>query len=375
MNGTRSRRGSNARQFERVIDLSGVTPLIPPPVSVSEALAQSNVSSETIREDLIRHRLAADYRLTERNLVLVNDIDTALSGIAARTAGPLVLFSPSATTHALTPASCHRDVIEVWRGPGRDGMISLEAASDLPHEGLAVIASPGDPLGNLLAANDAVRLARSCAWLVIDERYAEFAGQSLLNVASEFSNVIVLRSFQARLGVTEANAGWIAGSPRARDLLAGVAGPLSAGIAGAMVASYSSGASGRMLLALVRDERSRLFRALRKLSYLQPLPSWGPFVTARVEVGDRDQLLALLGSKGIRVHAPQEPGLERYIRIGIGLRSSMEHLRQSLLDIAPEMLGAQLTSGGRDPYRLTLRSEEFGQPEVGQIEERGKRSA
>ena len=130
-----------------------------------------------------------------------------------------------------------------------------------------------------------------------------------------------------------------------------------------------------MLLALIRDERSRLYRALRKLSYLQPLPSWGPFVAARVEVGDRDQLLALLGARGIRVHAPQEPGLERYIRIGIGMRSSMEYLRQSLLDIAPEMLGAQLASGRRDPYRLTLRSEEISQADVRQVEERGKRSA
>jgi histidinol-phosphate aminotransferase len=342
---------------------------------VSEALAQTGVSSDAIREDLLRHRLASDYRLSERNLVLVSDVDTALGEIAARTAGPLILFPPSATTPALESASSHRNVIEIGRGPGRDGMISLDAASDLPHDGLAVIASPGDPLGNLLAANDAVRLARSCTWLVIDERYAEYAGQSLLNVASEFSNVIVLRSFQARIGVTEANAGWIAGSPRARDLLAGVATPLAPGVAGAVVASYSSGAPGRMLLALVRDERSRLYRALRKLSYLQPLPSWGPFVAARVEVGDRDQLLALLSSKGIRVHAPQEPGLERYIRIGIGMRSSMEHLRQSLLDIAPEMLGAQLASGRCDPYRLTLRSEELGQSEVRQVEERGKRSA
>lgn len=375
MNRTRSRGGSNARQFERVIDLSGGTPLIPPPVGVTEALAQSDASGNAIREDLIRHRLAADYRLTERNLVLVSDVDTALGEIAARTDGPLILFSPSATTHALKSASSHRNVIEVGRGPGRDGMISLDTASDLPHDGMAVIASPGDPLGNLLAANDAVRLARSCAWLIIDERYAEYAGQSLLNVASEFSNVIVLRSFQARLGVTEATTGWVAGSTRARDLLSGISTPMSPGIAEALLASYASGPSGRMLLALIRDERSRLYRALRKLSFLQPLPSWGPFVAARVEVGDRDQLLALLGAKGIRVHAPQEPGLERYIRIGIGLRSSMEYLRLSLLDIAPEMLGAQLASGRRDPYRLTLRSEEFGQPDVRQVEERGKRSA
>jgi histidinol-phosphate aminotransferase len=266
-------------------------------------------------------------------------------------------------------------VVRVARGSSRDGAISLDSASDLPHDGVAVIASPGDPLANVLSANDAVRLARSCAWLVIDERYADYAGQSLLSVASEFSNVIVLRSFQARLGATDANAGWAVGSPRARDLLANVSAPLPPGIAQAVLAAGNDKAASRMLLSLVRDERSRLYRALRKLSYLQPLPSWGPFIAARVEVGRRDTLVSLLCARGIQVYAPQEPGLERYIRVGIGTRSAMETLRRALLEIAPEMLGARLAGSGRDPDRLTLSGEEFRQPEFRQVKQRGQRSA
>ncbi len=363
------------QQFEDVADLSGVIPAIAPPVAVSEALAQPVAGSQELDEALVRQRLATDCRLTERNLVLVQDIDAALAGIAAQTPGPLVVFPPSATYCSLGSALEHREVVEIARGFSRDGMISLESASDLPHDALAVIASPGDPLGNVLSANDAVRLARSCKWVVIDERYADYAGQSLLNVASEFPNVIVLRSFQAKLGATDSHAGWAAGSPRARDLLAAVSSALPPGIAQGVLAANSSKTASRMLVSLVRDERSRLFRALRKLSYLQPLPSWGPFVAVRVDVGDRDMLLDLLCSRGIQVHAPQERGLERYLRIGIGTRSTMEFLRRTLLDVAPEMLGAQLASSSCDPYRLTLRGEEFSQPEFRQVEERGQRSA
>jgi histidinol-phosphate/aromatic aminotransferase/cobyric acid decarboxylase-like protein len=313
--------------------------------------------------------------LAERNLVLFGDVDAAIAGIVAQTAGPLILFPPAPTYGFVGPSLQSREVFDVARGFGRDGMISLESASDLPQDGLAIIASPGDPLGNVLSANDAVRLARSCEWLVIDERFADYAGQSLLNVASEFPNVIVLRSFQAKLGATDANAGWAVGSPRARDLLAAVSSPLPPGIARAVLATGTGKTSSRMLLSLVRDERSRLYRTLRKLSYLQPLPSWGPFVAARVEVGQRETLLALLGARGIRVHAPQEPGLERYIRVGIGTRGAMERLRRTLLDIAPEMLGGQLAGSGCDPYRLALRGEELSQSEFRQIEERRKRSA
>jgi histidinol-phosphate aminotransferase len=375
MQRSRLRTAAPAPQTDRLIDLSGVVPAIAPPVAVSEALAQTPEGSGDLYETLVRHRLATEYRLSERNLVLVRDLDAAVAGIAAETTGPLVLFPPAATYGSLGAALQQRQVVDVGRGFSRDGAITLESASDLPHDGVAIIASPGDPLGNVLSANDAVRLARSCAWVVIDERYADYAGQSLLSVASEFSNVIVLRSFQARLGVTNANAGWAAGSPRARHLLGGVSSDLPPDIAHAVLAASNDKAASRMLLSLVRDERSRLYRALRKLSYLQPLPSWGPFVVARVEVGNRDTLLSLLCARGIQVYAPQEPGLERYIRIGIGTRSTMEYLRRTLLEIAPEMLGAQLAGSGCDPDRLTLRGEEFSQPEFRQIKQRGQRSA
>lgn len=371
MHRSQPRTASRAQHDEGVIDLSGVVPTIAPPVAVSEALAQTSDGSDRLHETLIRHRLATEYRLSERNLVLVKDLDAAVAGSAAQTTGPVVRFPPTATSALLAPALEHRQVVELARGFSRDGAVALESATDLPHDGVAIIASPGDALGNVLSANDAVRLARSCAWLIIDERYADYAGQSLLNVASEFPNVIVLRSFQSRLGQTEANPGWAVGSPRSRELLAAISCHLPSGIAQAVLAASSDKAASRMLLSMVRDERSRLYRALRKLSYLQPLPGWGPFVAARVEVGDRETLLALLRERGILVHVPQEPGLERFVRFGIGTRGTMEYLRRTLLDIAPEMLGGQLASGGCDAYRLTLRGEEFGQPEFRQVEERG----
>lgn len=372
---TSSRTTFHMQQNEEVIDLSGVVPAIAPPVAVSEALGQEQHGGEDLYETLLRHRLATEYRLSERNLVLLRDLDAVVAEIVAQLAGPLVLFPPTGMNRPLTAALEKRQVVEIARGFSRDGAITLETACDLPHDGIAVVASPGDPLANLLSANDAVRLARSCKWLVVDERYAEYAGQSLLSVASEFSNVIVLRSFQARLGATDANAGWAIGSPRARDVLANVSSALPPGIAQAVLAAGCDKPASRMVLSLVREERSRLYRALRKLSYMQPLPSWGPFVAARVDVGSRDALLALLYAKGIRIHAPQDPGLERYVRIGIGTRSAMEYLRRTLLEIAPEILGAQLASSGCDSDCLTLGGEEFGQSKFRQVKQRRQRSA
>lgn len=361
-------------QSSMLIDLAGVVPAVAPSPAVCEALLQPPEDGTQCGAEL-RQRLALEYRLNERNVVLIADLDSVAGRIAEQTTGPLVLFPPATTDLSIAQLSTSRAILRLGRGFGRDGMITLDAACDLPHDGVAMISSPADPLANLLTANDAVRLARSCRWLIIDERYADYAGQSLLGLASEFPNVIVLRSFQARLGASAVRAGWATGSTRAQDVLTAIAAELPPAIGHAALTALGDTASGRTLLSFVRDERSRLFRSLRKLSYLQPLPSWGPFVTARVEVGERDTLVTLLAARGIRIHAPRDPGLERYLRIGIGLRRDMESLRCTLLDIAPIMLNAQLPSGGSDAYRLTLSGEELSQPQVRQVQERRQRSA
>jgi histidinol-phosphate/aromatic aminotransferase/cobyric acid decarboxylase-like protein len=92
-------------------------------------------------------------------------------------------------------------------------------------------------------------------------------------------------------------------------------------------------------LRLLREERSRLYRTLRKLSFLDPLPSWGPFLAARVAIGGREAIVTGLSERGIHVYAPEQVGLEGYIRFGIGSPSEMEQLRAALLDLAPEILG------------------------------------
>ena len=360
---------------KRFLDLRGVVPAIAPPLPVTEVLAQAAEHDDGRDDALARHLLANRYRLPERNLVLLRDIDQALSKLVAQIEGPVIVFPPSDLQAVDTAVLGDREVVSIARGVARDGIISVDTASDLPHGGVAVIASPGNPLGNVLVPNDAVRLARSCRWLIIDERFTDYAGQSLLNVANEFSNVIVVRSFQANLGEIGARAGWAAGSSQASKLLSQVATDLPPGFAQAVLAHDSSKYAGRMHIAQSRDERSRLYRALRKLSYVQPLPSWGPFVAARIEIGDRETFVALLAASGIQVHTPAQPGLDRYVRIGIGTRSAMEHLRRSLIEIAPEMLGPELPCGGGDTNRLPLCSEEFGEPQFGEVKQRGQRCA
>jgi histidinol-phosphate/aromatic aminotransferase/cobyric acid decarboxylase-like protein len=89
---------------------------------------------------------------------------------------------------------------------------------------------------------------------------------------------------------------------------------------------------------MARQERSRLYRLLRKYSFFEPIPSWGPFMSTRVKVVSRDAVVRAFLDRGIRVHTPEEAGLEDFIRVSIGSRVAMERFRLALQDMGGDLL-------------------------------------
>jgi histidinol-phosphate aminotransferase len=180
--------------------------------------------------------------------------------------------------------------------------------------------------------------------VVVDERLAQSAGQSLLPLAGEFENVVVLRSV---LGPSDLKpvGWWAAGAPRALGRLAleETLPPVAAEMAAALTGLDNPGTAAR-----VRAERSRLFRMLRKFSFVEPIPSWGPFIPVRIDLLSRERFVAELASRGIYVHRPAEDGLERYVRIAVGTRAATDRLQAALREMAPLVLGQEIrTSPGQ----------------------------
>ncbi len=303
-----------------------------------EALEASLESAPDSLTDTFRRRLGQVYRVPARSIHLFGSLDSAIRLLASRHPGPIVVFPPAATANLIAESRRRSDIISIARGACGDAAVGPESASDIPVKSLAIIDSPSDPLGSLVSPADAVRLSRACTSVVIDERFAEFSEFSLLPLALELDNVIVMRSFASWAGLPDHSCAWAVAPPglaEAFDLTTIPATPEA--IAGAM-ATLESQPSVAATLKLVREERSRLYRFLRRLSFLQPLPSWGPFITGRVTVVARQDLIDGLEKRGIRIHAPEEPGLEDYVRIGIGSRTAMDRLRAALLELGPELV-------------------------------------
>ena len=246
----------------------------------------------------LRRRLSEIYRVPVGSIHLLGSVDAALRGIACQHQGPLITFPPAATANLIAGSCSRSDTVSVARGPASDAIIGPETASDIPVSSLAVIDSPSNPLGSIVSPADAVRLARACTSVVIDERFAEFSEFSLLPLALELDNVAVVRSFESWAGLPEISCAWAVAPPRLAHLFEQEQPVAESTVIPAMLATLQDRSTVATTLKLVREERSRLYRFLRRLSFLEPLPSWAPFITARVTIVSRQDLTEGLGKRG-----------------------------------------------------------------------------
>jgi histidinol-phosphate aminotransferase len=217
--------------------------------------------------------------------------------------------------------------------------LDLETASDLPPGCWAVVQSPNDPTGTLLDPLDAVRLARACEVLVIDERHGAYAGRSMLPLVREFENIILLQTLETWAALHSFPVAFAVAPPallvelnafRVRD-------ELSAGATMAALATLGDLASVQSAVRRVRQERSRLYRMLRKLNMVSPCPSWGNFLPVRVERGTATRIVTGLADRGIRVYKPPQPELARLLRVSARLPEQTDALKQALIEVGREL--------------------------------------
>ena len=114
----------------------------------------------------------------------------------------------------------------VWRAAGADCAI----IGDLDEAGAAdvvVVVNPNNPDGRLVARSRmleaAERLAARGAWLIVDEAFMDFAGESIADAAA--ARTIVLRSFGKAYGLAGLRLGFALAEPATAAALRAALGP------------------------------------------------------------------------------------------------------------------------------------------------------
>lgn len=310
-----------------------------PSINVYDALASSDDLHlpAGLRETRLHLRLSHMVGVPPDWLLLTNGIDELLRMVCLwrQQCGPLVLFPPSdpADTHR---AALHRlEVVLVQRTSGFALDLATEMGAELPRAAWALVGSPNDPTGTIVSRQHIVRLSRACELVVVDERHGEYSGRSLLPLVGEFDNIVVARTMETWAGLAGLPLAYAIGPPAILRQLSefGRTRGISTATVTAASATLDDLAYVNATVQRVRAERSRMYRTLRKLNNVQPIPSWANFLLVRVERGERDEVARALARRRIQVHPPQHPELRQMLRISASRGDHTDALKQALIEI------------------------------------------
>lgn len=322
-----------------IIRLDGVANPYGPSLAVAEALATGPNERRTaaMLEHDLRGRIAAHIGVAPSWILIGNGADDLVERAfaAGRPGMPRVIFPPAAKHEVSIPSWGTPEIIELRRASNFRPDVDLETAAELPAGAIAVVGSPSDPTGQLLSVIETVRLCRACALVVIDERHGGYGPRSLVPIIREFDNAIVIQSLETWGGLDAFPIAWAVGHPKILEKMKTTRnrGPGQGSLVAAM-ATFDDLAWVQATARRVRDERSRLFRMLRKLNLVQPLPSWAGFVLTRVTRGDAPFVRQELAERGILVAQPDSSELAEYLRISAGKPEATDALKKALIEIA-----------------------------------------
>lgn len=185
---------------------------------------------------------------------------------------------------------------------------------------LIFLPSPNNPDGSLLSRAAVEQLLDLPALLVVDEAYAEFSGQSVVDLVGKASNLIVLRTFSKWAGLAGLRIGYgIIPEPIIEHMWK-IKPPYNINMAAhqAAIASLEDTAYLMSNVQRIVAERERVFAELCTFDQLQPFPSQANFILMRVRSGQAKALKQALEMRGVLLRYYSKPGLRDCIRISIG---------------------------------------------------------
>jgi len=247
------------------------------------------------------------------------------------------LFSQHA--FAVYPLSSLAAGADLRMAEAKDFGHDLEAMQAMvtPNTGVIWIANPNNPTGTWLTRSDLYEFIKAVpaeVIVVVDEAYFEYVHETEYPDASlwlsEFSNLIVTRTFSKAYGLASMRVGYGLSHPDVADLLNRVRQPFN-------VNSFAQTAA----IAAIQDEdylrRSIELndRGLRQLSTgfeklgLDYIPSVGNFVTVNVGKSAAEVDLDLL-KEGVITRPVENYGLHNCLRISVGLEEENARCLQAL---------------------------------------------
>lgn len=261
-------------------------------------------------------------------------LDTAFRALAQP--GARVAFH--APTFVLVPAQARLSHLEPVAVPfaadwGIDPQALLGTRADVIY-----LCAPNNPTGCGIARADLETVVAGAAgYVIVDEAYAEYAGESAVDLVAEHPRVIVTRTLSKAFGLADLRVGYAAAAPPVVAALEAARGPFrisSASLAAACAALTADREWMRTHAAIARETRDRFVREVAAMGGWETLPSRANFVLLRAQDAGHARVASLVERLERRGVAGRYfsglPGVGDALRITVGPWPMLEPVIEEL---------------------------------------------
>ena len=185
---------------------------------------------------------------------------------------------------------------------------------------LVYLSYPNNPTGNLWDAGAIERIVAAAPGLVVmDEAYQPFASGDSLALMARHPHVLVMRTM-SKFGLAGVRIGYLCGAAELVEQIEKLRPPFNVSVLNAEAALFALEHADvyAAQAAELRQQRERVFSALRALPGVTPWPSQGNMILARVQ--DAAATFAALKARGVLIKnvSAMHPLLANCLRITIG---------------------------------------------------------
>jgi histidinol-phosphate aminotransferase len=272
----------------------------------------------------LRNALAERHGVTPERLILGNGAAELLSAATRALIEPGQRLLTPWPSYPLYPIMARRAHGQASRVEG--GVDALLEAAREPDVRVIALASPNDPTGELLAADELRRLLDGLpdgVAVLLDEALVDFADaqptSSSLTLLESYPRLLVFRSFSKAWGLAGLRIGYAVGGPGAEELLAELEpdlGVSEVSQAGALEALRTCSALVETRVQKICVERPRLTAALRERGF-EVADSQANFLWAAHRTVAGADLAQQLTQAGVLVAAGDALGAPRHVRIAL----------------------------------------------------------
>ena len=293
---------------------------------------------------------AADLRLTDDQVVLVNGMDEGILALAVAclrrapdgTPAEVIIPQPAFEVFEVNAGLMEARVIAV--APRTDFSFALDEvlAAIGPHTRLVILTNPNNPTGvpiPLAAIQAVARTVPPGAVVLVDEAYVHFGGETFIPELAAHPNVVVGRTFSKAYGLAGLRIGLLAGHPATLAPIRGVVPVYSINVAAAVaaIAALEDRAYTLDYLRQVTESKALLYAACERWG-LHYWPSAANFVLVRTGPHTERVLDGAL-ARGIYLRdRSTEPGCAGCIRVTTGV---IEDTRRAIAAIEEVLCDAR----------------------------------